>query len=274
MKHPAQEKITKASTTPPAPAKALLPTPSPQLFDVSKRVEESLQFEAQLKNKVEALQQTIEAKEDEWQNRVRMLDQVISTDQKENDLLAERVRQSEERNTALTNQFNELYHYCETLYQDADKRRKEIESRCITSEEAVEKMREKVAQTEISQEGLLAENLQLEEQVRELTLMLKAKRSESTAALSSLVRGKECIESATRTLGGFQTSFQAYLESIETHGFTPVSQRTGKLFLEHWNVERENLAKVTSLLRNLLEAATDAQSDSLQNWPNPEEIHL
>jgi len=235
--------------------------PTPPRFDLSKKLEETLRYEAQLKIRVGELQQSLGIKEDEWQGRIREMDQMILNEEKEKALLAERVRQSEERNTALTHQFNELYHYCESLYQDADKRRKETEQRLQDAQNTIEKMKTEIAESREARERSFSENERLESQLRELSEALNRKRGERTVSLSSLVRGKEFIESAVRTLSGFQSSFQTYLDSIDKNGFSPVSLRTAKLFAEHWNVERENLARVSALLADLLESSRNSERE-------------
>lgn len=234
---------------PPAPPRAAV---TPPRFNPARKLEEALHQEAQLREKAESM--------NEWHQRIQKMDQVIVNAEKEKELLAERVRQSEERNAALTRQFNELYNYCESLYKDADIRRKEIEARCAEAEQTVVQLKEQLERADISKEGLFAENVDLQTQIMELKQSIKGGLDYRAQSLSSLVRGKECIDSAVRMLTGFQTSFQAYLESIEKNGFTPVSQRTGRLFLEHWNVECENVARATTLLSELLETSKDTQS--------------
>lgn len=235
-----------SSTQPPAPPRAVA---TPPRFNPSKKLEESLHHEAELQEKVEALVQA----------RTQKMDQIIVNYEKEKELLAERVRQSEERNVALAHQFTELYNYCESLYKDADTRRKAIEARCAEAEQTVLDLKAQLEKAEISQEGLFAENVDFQTQIMELKQAIKGSHDYRATSLSSLVRGKECIDSAIRMLTGFQISFQAYLESIEKNGFTPVSQRTGQLFLENWNVERENVVRATGLLTELLENSKETQ---------------
>lgn len=236
------------SAQPPAAPRVV----TPPRFNPAKKLEEALYHEAQLKEKSDSM--------NEWQTRIQKMDQVIVNNEKEKQLLAERVRQSEERNVALANQFNELYNYCESLYKDSDIRRKAIEARCAEAEQTVVELKAQIERAEISNEGLFAENVDFQTQIMELKQTIKGGLDYRSTSLSSLVRGKECIDSAVRMLQGFQDSFQAYLESIEKNGFTPVSQRTGRLFLEHWNVERENVTRATSLLTELFETSKDTQS--------------
>lgn len=241
-----------SSSVPPAPPKAIL----------AKRLEETLRYETQLKIKVAGLQRVIEDKESELQHKVERLTNEIHATQKERNLLVERIRQYEERNAALTSQFNELYQYCETVYQDAEKRRKEIELRYNVIQSNNEDLEAQLNASNSIQEQLKTENSELQNKIAGMNVSLKEKTGQRASSLSALERGKECIESAVRTLEGFHTSFHSYLDSIEKNGFTPVSQRTGRLFLEHWNIERDNLSRVSTLLSELLEASKKSADGS------------
>lgn len=233
--------------------------PNPAL--VIQKSQEARAQEAQLKARVENLQRA------EWELKLSQLDQLSKREIKERELLLQQVRHAEEKNASLTRQFNELYQYCESLYQDADQRRKAAEERLIQSQneistfarrfeeqqKRIEAVVQETKEAKQREERIAGENIELINQIHSLNQQLDERRGQRAISLSSLERGKDFIQSSIRSLGDFYESFETYLESVEKNGITPITQRTGKLFIEHWKIQQENLQASSRSLNDLLD---------------------
>ena len=218
----------------------------------------------------------------DWQSAIHQFEQIANKEAREKDMCLEQIRQAEERNASLTRQFNELHLHCELVYQEGEAKRKEVEGEVLS-------LLAKIKQLEVEISGQHTRTEQFEQdtqkilhklsrkdaevadaQNRYLELNQRYQRSlnERATSLSSLRRGSGFIQSAVDSLADLFSSFQTYLNSVEKHGVTPITQRTGKMFLENWNLQRDNLVRLSAMLAELMEASTKIQTESLARDQN------
>src|SRR4051812_31760865 len=80
--------------------------------------------EFKLRDRVKTLEALLDVRRDQWKVKINDLDRLNEQqDQREKELAFKKLREAEERNAALTRQFNELHAYCESLYQKVDGQR-------------------------------------------------------------------------------------------------------------------------------------------------------
>jgi hypothetical protein len=212
-----------------------------------------------------AFEHVLSSQQEKWHAKIRKLDYIDKPESKQNSLLIEQIKRYEEKNAILSKQFVELFDYSESVYQFAESKRKDAELRAKEARAQAEKLRMTVAQTNADlahakKEILAAEekakyiaqdNVNMSQSLKELKARFEKQETEESAALTSLTQGKQLIDSAVRAMGDFQTSFQAYVTTVERDGVTPITIRAAKIFAEHWRIQGDDLTNIAKVLVEL-----------------------